>query len=73
MGNRYSENKAQLKYVGTTVTNENLFARKNMMRTNMGNTWHRSVQNLCSGNADTRKEHRLRVSEDRVEENIWTE
>jgi hypothetical protein len=48
IGNRWFENVAQFKYLGTTITNENLIQEEIKMRLNSGNACYHSVQNLLS-------------------------
>jgi hypothetical protein len=46
--NRSFENVSQFKYVGTTITNQNLFQEEIKRRLNAGNVCYHSVQNLLS-------------------------
>jgi hypothetical protein len=48
VGNRCSENVAQFRYLGTTVTNRNLIQEEIKRRLNLGNVCYHSVQNLLS-------------------------
>jgi ribosomal protein S2 len=44
IGNRCSENVAQFRYVGTTITNQNLIQEEIEKRLNVGNACYHSVQ-----------------------------
>jgi hypothetical protein len=46
--NRSFENVSQFKYLGTTVTNENLFQEEIKKGLNSGNVCYHSIQNLLS-------------------------
>jgi hypothetical protein len=46
VANRSFENMAQFKYLGMTVTNQNLLHEENKSRLNKGNAYYHSIQNL---------------------------
>jgi hypothetical protein len=48
VGNRCFDNVAQFKYLGTTITNQNLIEEEIKRRLNSGNACYHSVQNLLS-------------------------
>jgi hypothetical protein len=47
IGNRYFENVAHFRYLGRTITNENLIQEEINRRLNSGNACYHSVQNFC--------------------------
>jgi hypothetical protein len=47
-GNRCFENVSQFRYLGTTITNQNLIQEEIKRRLNSGNTCCHSIQNLLS-------------------------
>jgi hypothetical protein len=98
IANRSFKNKSQFKYLGTTVTNQNLIQEEIKRKLNYGNACYHSVQNLLSSHLPSknlkigiyktiilpvilyecetwsrtlRKEHRLRVFENRVLRRIF--
>jgi hypothetical protein len=47
IANRCFENVAQFRYLGTTITDQNLFQEEIKRRLNSGNACHCTVQNFC--------------------------
>jgi hypothetical protein len=47
-GKRYFENMTQFKYLGTTITNENLIQEEIKRRLNSGNACYHSIQIILS-------------------------
>jgi hypothetical protein len=72
---RCFENVAQLRYLGTSITNENLIQEVIKWRLNSGNTWYHSVPVVLYGfetwSPALRKERRLSVFENRVLRRIF--
>jgi hypothetical protein len=48
IANRPFENVAQFRYLGMTITNQNLIQKEIKKRLNLGNAFYHSVQNLLS-------------------------
>jgi hypothetical protein len=48
IGNIFFQNVAQFRYLGTTITNQNLIQEEIKRRLNSGNAWYHSVQNPLS-------------------------
>jgi hypothetical protein len=46
--NRYFENVAPFRYLGTIIANQNLIQEENKRRLNSGNACYHSIQNLLS-------------------------
>jgi hypothetical protein len=46
IGNRWFENVVQFRYMGTTITNENMIQEEIKSRLNSGNACYHSVQNI---------------------------
>jgi hypothetical protein len=72
IGNRCFENVEEFRYLGTTITNQNLIHEEIKRRLNSGNAYYHSVLELLSSLLLTlREEHRLRVFENRVLSRIF--
>jgi hypothetical protein len=54
IANRCSENVAQFRYLGTTITIQNLIQEEIKRGLNSGNTYYHSVQNLSSSHLLTK-------------------
>jgi hypothetical protein len=63
--NRYFANVAQLRYLGTTITNQNLIQEEIKKRSNSGNACYHSVQNLLSSRL-LRKTIKIRIYKTKI-------
>jgi hypothetical protein len=55
MDNSSIESLEELKYLGTTLTNENSIQEKIKSRLKLGNAWYYSMQNLLSSSLLSKK------------------